>query len=87
MPKEYWAKEPVGLRWLFVLDVSQDAIDKGFLHVICEGILEAIYGDPEALEKDEEYDPESAKPLPLGSKVGFVTFDKAVQFYNCHVSR
>ena len=89
VPKEYWAKEPVGLRWLFVIDVSQDANDKGFLQAFCEGILEALYGDDLDSNQEEKYDDfenEAPRSLPRGSRVGFVTFDKAVQFYNCSVS-
>ena len=89
VPKEYWAKEPVGLRWLFVMDVSQDANDKDFLAAFCAGVLEALYGedpDAEAEEKDDVNENNESRPLPIGTKVGFVTFDKVVQFYNCHVS-
>lgn len=94
VPKEYWAKEPVGLHWLFVIDVSQEANDKGFLHAFCEGILEALYGDDTDSDQDENEGeenedgrPQRPQNLPLGSKVGFVTFDKVAHFYNCSVSR
>ena len=89
VPKEYWAKEPVGLRWLFVLDVSQDAVSKSFLEAFCEGIREALYGsDEEDLdgERPDGEAPEDKRRIPAGSKVGFVTFDKAIHFYNCNVS-
>lgn len=97
VPKEYWAKEPVGLRWLFVIDVSQEANDKGFLKTFCEGILEALYGDDlknddndeendNSDEKKDQNDTQQARALPPESKVGFITFDKVAQFYNCSVS-
>lgn len=89
VPKEYWAKEPVGLRWLFLLDTSQDAVDKGFLDAVCRGALEALYGDNiDSIndEKSGEQAPETLRALPPGAKVGFVTYDKVVHFYNCHVS-
>lgn len=89
VPKEYWAKEPVGLRWLFVIDVSQDAVSRGFLEAFCEGILGALYGE----DDDDVYDDKAngdntleKRRIPVGSKVGFVTFDKAMHFYNCNVS-
>lgn len=89
VPKEYWAKEPVGLRWLFVIDVSQDAVQKGFLTAFCEGIMSALYGEDEDQETEEEKTngeaSEKRRNLPAGSKVGFVTFDKAIHFYNCNV--
>ena len=89
VPKEYWAKEPVGLRWLFVIDVSQDAVSKGFLEAFCVGILGALYSEDEDHVDDEGTNGENAsdnRRMPVGSKVGFVTFDKAMHFYNCNVS-
>ncbi|MCJ1471722.1 COPII coat Sec23p-Sfb3p heterodimer component, partial [Lambiella insularis] len=88
VPKEYWAKEPVGLRWLFVIDVGQEAINRGFLEAFCDGILSALYGHNYADSEDEDQNDEvstSLKALPEGSRVGFVTFDKDVHFYNCNV--
>ena len=87
VPKEYWAKEPVGLHWLFLIDVGQEAITKGFLEAFCEGILSALYGRGDNELNSEEANGESSAPrsIPLGSKVGFVTFDKAMHFYNCSV--
>ena len=92
VPREYWAKEPVPLRHLFVLDVSQEAVNRGWLEAVCDGILGALYGDGEGEEKegpegDENGDVEKRirRTIPEGSKVGFVTFDRDVHFYNCHV--
>lgn len=76
VPKEYWNKEPVGLRWLFLIDVGQEAFNKGFLESFCEGIMVALYGtDPDSEERK----------IPEGAKVGFVTFDKDIHFYNMNV--
>ena len=86
VPRAYWAKEPVGLHWLFLIDVSQEAITRGFLEAFCEGILGALYGDAEDGLTDESSNRDVLKKsLPPGSKVGFVTFDKTVHFYNCSV--
>lgn len=79
VPKEYWAKEPVGLRWLFLIDITTEAIDRGYLHTVCRGISEALYG-PDAEEGEEES--EERPSLPTGTRVGFVTYDREVQFYN-----
>ena len=87
VPKEYWAKEPVGLRWLFLIDVGQEAVVRGFLKAMCEGILNAFYGEVESSE-DEQADAENPnirRQIPMGSKVGIVTFDREMHFYNCHV--
>ncbi|KAH6694219.1 Sec23/Sec24 family protein [Leptodontidium sp. 2 PMI_412] len=77
VPKEYWSKEPVGLRWLFLIDVGQESFNKGFLEAFCEGIMAALYGDEARTEGGE-----SQRRIPEGAKVGFVTFDKDIHFYN-----
>jgi len=84
VPKEYWAKEPVGLRWLFVIDVGLEAVQKGFLQAFCQGVLESLYG-PE-LEDGADEETEATRTIPEGSKVGFVTFDRDVHFYNCNAN-
>ena len=88
VPKEYWAKKPVGLRWLFVIDVSQDAVDKGFLGAFCEGILKTLYGDVSEDDSDTNGvngDSPINRTIPTGAKVGFITYDKAMHYYNCNV--
>lgn len=88
VPKEYWAKEPVALHWLFLIDVSQEAITRGFLEAFCEGILGALYGDTvDGLSDESSNGDAPGRLLPPGSKVGIVTFDKTVHFYNCSVCR
>lgn len=83
-PKEYYNREPVGLRWLFVIDVTQEAYNKGYLEAFCDGILATLYGADESEETDENG--EAKRRIPPNSRVGFVTYDKEVHFYNCSVS-
>lgn len=83
VPKEYWTKEPTGLRWLFVIDVTQESFNKGFIESFCEGVLAALYGGEDA-ERDENGEPK--RVIPEGAKVGFVTYDKDIHFYNVSVS-
>ena len=83
VPKEYWTREPVGLRWLFLIDVTQESYNKGFLETFCDGILAALYGG-EGQDEDENGEPKTR--IPKGAKVGFVTYDKDIHFYNMHVS-
>ncbi|KAJ9158015.1 Transporter sec24 [Coniochaeta hoffmannii] len=80
VPKQYWNKEPVGLRWLFLIDVTQESYNKGFLEAFCDGILGALYGADENDEKDESGEPK--RRIPAGAKVAFVTYDKEVHYYN-----
>jgi protein transport protein SEC24 len=81
VPKEYWSKEPVGLRTLFLIDVGQEAFNKGFLEAFCEGIMAALYGGDETPAEDGQV----KRRVPEGAKVGFVTFDKDIHFYNMNV--
>ncbi|KAK4653652.1 COPII coat Sec23p-Sfb3p heterodimer component [Podospora pseudocomata] len=80
VPKEYWTREPVGLRYVFVIDVTQESFNKGYLEAFCEGILRALYAPEDDEEKDENG--EVKRRIPAGAKVGFVTYDKEVHFYN-----
>ncbi|KAL9111143.1 MAG: hypothetical protein Q9227_004406 [Pyrenula ochraceoflavens] len=82
VPKEYWAKDPVGLRWLFLIDVGQEAVNRGFIETVCSGVREALYGDNSESDNQVNGDAEPAQRLPAGTKVGIVTFDKEVHFYN-----
>jgi protein transport protein SEC24 len=92
VPKEYWTKEPVPLRLLFVIDVTQEAFNKGFIEAFCDGILGALYNGADDGEDDvngengESEAAEKKRRIPKGLKVGFVTFDKEVHYYNCSVS-
>ncbi|KAI5363568.1 putative Zinc finger, Sec23/Sec24-type, sec23/Sec24, trunk domain, sec23/Sec24, helical [Septoria linicola] len=88
VPKEYWSKEPVGMRYLFLLDVSAESCNRGFLKATCDGLLAALYGDDvEGEEEGEDDDDSEAKPtksskVPPGAKVGFMTFDREIHFFN-----
>jgi protein transport protein SEC24 len=84
VPKEYWNKEPVGLQTLFLIDVSRESVHRGFLKGVCEGIKEALYGDGTEPSEGSEGD-ESSRKLPAGAKIGIVTYDKEVHFYNLTV--
>ncbi|KIW16593.1 hypothetical protein PV08_03781 [Exophiala spinifera] len=79
VPKEYYTKEPEPLRWLFMIDITQEAINKGFLGSVCQGILDALYGHEREDSTEEDATPQS---LPVGTKIGIVTYDKEIQFYN-----
>jgi protein transport protein SEC24 len=82
VPKEYWNKPPVGLNWLFLIDVSAEAVNRGFLDGFCEGIISALYG----AEQGQNGEDPTSRRLPEGCKVGIVTFDKELHFYNLNPS-
>ena len=88
VPQEYWSKEPVGMRYLFVIDVSAEACSRGFLQGVCDGILAALYGsdvdeqEPNAEEETNGDTEHKSSKVPAGAKVGFMTFDREMHFYN-----
>uniref|UniRef100_A0A3B5B0W1 Protein transport protein Sec24A-like n=1 Tax=Stegastes partitus TaxID=144197 RepID=A0A3B5B0W1_9TELE len=65
-PSEYMLRPPQPAVYLFVLDVSHNAVETGYLNVFCESLLENI----NALRGDSR------------TKVGFITFDSTIHFYN-----
>jgi protein transport protein SEC24 len=77
VPKEYWSKEPVGIRWLFLIDVTAEAVNRGFLHGFCEGVMNALYGGSDNVDGSQ-----ATSRIPKGAKVGIMTFDKEMHFYN-----
>jgi protein transport protein SEC24 len=86
VPKEYWSKEPVGIRWLFVIDVTQESYNKGFLEAFCEGIMSSLYGvNAQAPSEGQQTDPNAHRAIPPGARVGFMTYDKDIHFYNVNV--
>lgn len=74
VPKDYnSARTPAPLSYVFALDVSIQSIQSGMLQSVCEALKSALY------------DSEGSSKLPK-NRVGIITFDKGVQFYNLHVS-
>ncbi|KAI3373265.1 hypothetical protein L3Q82_006567 [Scortum barcoo] len=65
-PSEYMLRPPQPAVYLFVLDVSHNAVETGYLHVFCQSMLDNI----------------NALPGDSRTKVGFITFDSTIHFYN-----
>ncbi|XP_030216072.1 protein transport protein Sec24A isoform X2 [Gadus morhua] len=65
-PSEYMLRPPQPAVYLFVLDVSHNAVETGYLNVVCQSLLDNI----------------SALPGDTRTKVGFITFDSTIHFYN-----
>jgi protein transport protein SEC24 len=86
VPKEYWSKEPVPMRYLFLIDVSAESCTRGFLKAVCDGALAALYGDDFDADTTGEEDSEDKGPkpskIPAGARVGFMTFDRESHTYN-----
>lgn len=65
-PSEYMLRPPQPAVYLFVLDVSHNAVETGYLRVFCQSLLDNI----------------NALPGDSRTKVGFITFDTTIHFYN-----
>nr|XP_046265894.1 protein transport protein Sec24A isoform X2 [Scatophagus argus] len=65
-PSEYMLRPPQPAVYLFVLDVSHNAVETGYLHVFCQSLLDNI----------------NSLPGDSRTKVGFITFDSTIHFYN-----
>ncbi|KAF8449617.1 Sec23/Sec24 family protein-like protein [Terfezia claveryi] len=91
VPKEYWSRplekgetiEDRALKWLFLVDVSMEACNRGGLTAFVEGIKKALYSD---LSEGEEPVKGGIQKLPKGTKIAIVTFDKEIHFYNLNPS-
>lgn len=92
VPKEYCSKEPVGMRYLFLIDVSAESSSRGLLKAMCDGIIAALYGDDldvNAVEENEGEKEKAPRPsrVPPGAQVGFMSFDREIHFYNVEQKR
>lgn len=65
-PSEYMLRPPQPAVYLFVLDVSHNAVETGYLDVVCQSLLDNI----------------DTLPGDTRTKIGFITFDSTVHFYN-----
>ncbi|KAF3931865.1 hypothetical protein ABW19_dt0206606 [Dactylella cylindrospora] len=85
VPKEYWAKPPTPLRWIFLIETGREAVDKGWTDVVAKAIKAALYDGVEDGEGEPDENGEiqiKGRKLPKGCKVGIVTFDRDIGFYN-----
>ncbi|XP_035982985.1 protein transport protein Sec24B [Fundulus heteroclitus] len=63
---DYMLRPPQPAVYLFVLDVSHNAVEAGYLKYFCESLLENL----------------DKLPGDARTRVGFLTFDSTVHFYN-----
>ncbi|XP_007441191.1 protein transport protein Sec24B isoform X2 [Python bivittatus] len=63
---DYMLRPPQPAVYLFVFDVSHNAVEAGYLLVVCQSLLENL----------------DKLPGDSRTKIGFITFDSTVQFYN-----
>ncbi|XP_060757186.1 protein transport protein Sec24B isoform X3 [Neoarius graeffei] len=63
---DYMLRPPQPAVYLFVLDVSHNAVETGYLNVLCQTLLDNL----EKLPGDSR------------TRIGFLTFDSTIHFYN-----
>ncbi|XP_046721884.1 protein transport protein Sec24B isoform X2 [Silurus meridionalis] len=63
---DYMLRPPQPAVYLFVLDVSHNAVETGYLSVLCQSLLDNL----EKLPGDSR------------TRIGFLTFDSTIHFYN-----
>ncbi|XP_006898279.1 PREDICTED: protein transport protein Sec24B-like, partial [Elephantulus edwardii] len=63
---DYMLRPPQPAVYLFVLDVSHNAVEGGYLTVLCQSLLENL----------------DKLPGDSRTRIGFVTFDSTIHFYN-----
>jgi hypothetical protein len=70
-PKEYYSRPPVPCSYVFAIDVSWNSLQWGMAARAVSAIKDLLYG--------------GGQSLPAKCKVGIITFDKSVHFYNLKV--
>ncbi|KAF4098121.1 protein transport protein Sec24A [Onychostoma macrolepis] len=65
-PSEYMLRPPQPAVYLFLLDVSHNALETGYLDVVCQTLLDNL----------------DSLPGDTRTKIGFITFDSTIHFYN-----
>ncbi|XP_072479243.1 protein transport protein Sec24B isoform X2 [Notamacropus eugenii] len=63
---DYMLRPPQPAVYLFVLDVSHNAVEAGYLTIVCQSLMENL----------------DKLPGDSRTRIGFITFDSTVHFYN-----
>ena len=69
-------RPPAPMNYVFLIDVSYEAVISGLVSSACTGILQTLY----------EAEGEASGCWPAASKVAIITFDRVLHFYDTSVS-
>lgn len=69
-------RPPAPMNYVFLIDVSYEAVISGLVSSACTGILQTLYGA----------EGEASGCWPAASKVAIITFDRVLHFYDTSVS-
>lgn len=71
-PPDGSTRPPSPMNYVFLIDVSYEAVVSGMVSSACSGILQTLYGGEGC--------------WPSASKVSIITFDRVLHFYDISVS-
>ncbi|KAI9493869.1 hypothetical protein BDB00DRAFT_821063 [Zychaea mexicana] len=73
VPADYHSqRKPAPLSYVFAIDVSAQAVRSGMLQACCDALKHTLYGASG----------QGDSRLASGNRIGLITFDRSVQFYN-----
>lgn len=75
-PPDGSTRPPSPMNYVFLIDVSYEAVVGGMVSSACSGILQTLYGA----------EGEGSGCWPTASKVSIITFDRVLHFYDISVS-
>ncbi|TFK19750.1 protein transporter SEC24 [Coprinopsis marcescibilis] len=75
-PPPTGSRPPVQMDYVFTFDVTNQAIDTGFLQAICESLTNALFGY--TLEDGTSVEPS----IPPNTRIAIITFDETIHFYD-----
>jgi protein transport protein SEC24 len=78
-PERIGSKQPLPINYIFAFDVSNDAIETGFLKTSCDLLKTVIYGGTRL--DGQQLDP----CFPPGCQLTILTYDRSLHFYDLKV--
>ncbi|KAH6917831.1 protein transporter SEC24 [Coprinopsis sp. MPI-PUGE-AT-0042] len=75
-PQPSGSRPPIPMDYVFALDVTNQAVDTGFLQSACQGLLNALFGY--SFEDGTTVEPS----IPPKSRVAILTFDETLHYYD-----
>ncbi|EAU89424.2 protein transporter SEC24 [Coprinopsis cinerea okayama7 len=78
-PQPSGSRPPAPMDYIFAFDVTNQAVDTGFLQCACESLMNVLFGY--TLEDGTVVEPS----IPASSRIAILTFDETLHFYDLSV--
>jgi protein transport protein SEC24 len=78
-PQPSGSRSPAPMDYVFAFDVTNQAVDTGFLQSACQGLLSALFGY--SFEDGTTVEPS----IPSKSRIAILTFDETLHYYDLSV--